>query len=121
MRYLVMPAMAVLLPVIIIWSMTTPAEKMSIEWQLAVVNAEDRIPEHHLSVFEFAKLLDSLERKCSNSRSEIAEVSMTAHAFLKERGSLSTLMEFTTLLDKSIPENMEKDVRQIVQDMVGQQ
>ena len=43
MRYLVMPAMAVLLPVLIIWSMTTPTEKMSIEWQLAVVNAENRI------------------------------------------------------------------------------
>lgn len=120
MRYLVMPAMAVLLPVLIIWSMTTPTEKMSIEWQLAVVNAENRIPENHPSVLEFAGLLDSLERKCSNSRSEIAEVSMTAHAFLKERGSLLTLMEFTTRLDKSIPENLERDVRQVVRDMVGQ-
>ncbi len=122
MKYLIMPAIALLLPLIIIWSMTTPAKEMSIEWQLAVVNAENQVPEHHPSVFEFAQLLDSLEGKYSNSRSEIAQVSMTAHAFLRERGSLLTLMEFTTRLDDSIPDDLDlkMDVRKVARAMMGQ-
>lgn len=110
----------ILLPVIIIWSLTRPPKEMPLEWELAVVNAEARVPLDHPTVSEFRRLLDGLEKKCSNSRREITEVCIAAHYFRKERGNLDTLLEFTSDVDEAIPRDLDfkMDVKKVVRAMI---
>lgn len=123
MKLLFTVGFALLLPLIIIWSMTTPPKEMSLAWQLAVIDAEEQVPEHHPTVSEFGLLLDSLETKCSNPRAEIAQVCMATHAFLKERGSLLTLLEFTHKVDSAIPDSLDlrMDLKKVARAMAGEQ
>ncbi|MDA2938602.1 hypothetical protein MYX75_10110 [Acidobacteria bacterium AH-259-A15] len=120
MKNLFMLFAGILLPVIIIWSLTKSPKEVPLEWELAVVNAEARVPVDHPTVSEFGGLLDRLERKCSNSRREITEVCIAAHYFRKERGSLDTLLEFTSDVDEAIPKDLDfkMDVKKVVRAMI---
>ena len=96
---------------------------MSLAWQMAVIDAGERVSEHHPSVSEFGILLDNLERKCSNPIAEIAQICMATHAFLEERGSLLTLLEFTQKVDKAIPDSLDlrMDVKKVARSIAKEQ
>ena len=121
MRILLICAVALSFPVIILWSLTQPATKMSPEWELAVVNAGTQLPSDHPTVGEFSALLDRLEKGCLNTRQEIVEICITAHLWRKERGDLDTLLEFVQSIDEAIPENLdsELDLQAIVRAMLN--
>ncbi|MCH8819261.1 MAG: hypothetical protein IIB03_02955 [Acidobacteria bacterium] len=95
---------------------------MSIEWELATVNANERVSTNHPTIDEFRILLDRLEGKCSNSRREIADICMMGYLYLKERGNLDTLLEFTEKVDDAIPEDLDvaMDLTQLVRAMLGE-
>jgi len=122
MKLLFTAGFALLLPLIIIWSLTTPTKEMSLAWRLAVIDAGTQVSENHPTVSEFDPLLDSLGIKCSNSRAEIAQICITTHAFLRERGSLLTLLEFTQKVDKAIPIDLDfkTDIKEVVRAMAGE-
>ena len=109
-KLLITVSFAVLLPLIIIWSMSTSPKEMSLEWQLAVIDAGEQLPEYHSNVAKSLLLLDSLEKKCSNSREEIARVCLATYSFLAERGSLLTLLEFIQQINESIPEHLDSKI-----------
>ena len=121
MKIIVICAVALLFPVIILWSLTQSAVEMSPEWELAVVHAGMRLPSDHPSVGEFRALLDRLDEKCLNPRQEMVEICITAHLWRKERGDLDTLMEFVQSIDEAIPEELdfELDLQTIVRAMLN--
>ncbi len=121
MKILLICAVALLFPVIILWSLTQPATKMSPEWELAVVNAGTQLSSDHPTVGEFRALLDRLEERCLNTRQEIVEICITAHLWRKERGDLDTLLEFVQSIDEGIPEKLdsELDLQTIVRAMLN--
>ena len=121
MRILLICAVALSFPVIILWSLTQPATKMSPEWELAVVNAGAQLPSDHPTVGEFRALLDRLDEKCLNPRQEIVEICITAHLWRKERGDRDTLLEFVQSIDEAIPEkpDFELDLQTIVRAMLN--
>ena len=121
MKLFITVGFAILLPLIIIWSISTPPKEMSLERQLAVIDAGEQLPEYHSNVAKSLLLLDSLEKKCSNSRQEIARVCLATYRFLAERGSLLTLLEFIQQIDESIPEHLNSkiDIKKAAQAATG--
>jgi hypothetical protein len=86
------------------------------------VNANDQVSSNHPTLDEFRILLDRLERKCFNSRREIADICMMGYLYRKERGSLDTLLEFTQQVDEVIPDHVDLavDLAQLVLAMIGE-
>ncbi len=121
MRLIFVLSAGLLLPVIILWSLSSSPLEMSLEWELAVINAGEQVPSDHTTVAEFRILLDRLEKKSSSPRREIGEICITAHLWRKERGSFETLLEFTESVDRAIPPDlaMKMDLKQLVQAMLG--
>lgn len=120
MRLFFVLSAGLLLPVIILWSLSSSSLEMSLEWELAVINAGEQVPSDHPTVSEFRILLDRLEKKSSNPRREIGDICITAYLWRKERGSFETLLEFTEVVDRAIPADlaMEMDLKQLVQAML---
>ena len=89
---------------------------------MATVNANERVSTNHPTIDEFRILLDRLEGKCSNSRREIADICMMGYLYLKERGNLDTLLEFTEKVDDAIPEDLDvaMDLPQLGRAMLGE-
>ncbi|MCZ6485020.1 MAG: hypothetical protein O6826_04915 [Acidobacteria bacterium] len=121
MKLLFVLSAGLLLPVIILWSLSSSSLEMSLEWELAVINAGEQVPADHPTVSEFRILMDRLEKKCSSPRREIGEICITAHLWRKERGSFETLLEFTESVDRAIPPDlaMKMDLKKLVQAMLG--
>ena len=109
-------------PVVIFLSLTDVPGEMSMEWELAIVNANRQVPSNHPTIDEFQTLLDRLEEKCSNSRRDIADICMMGYLYRKERGSLDTLLEFTQKVDDAIPAGVDGavDLTQLVRAMMGE-
>jgi hypothetical protein len=122
MKVVLLCGLGLVFPVIIFVSLTDAPVDMSIEWELAIVNANSQVPPNQPSVEEFRILLDRLEEKCSNSRRNIADICMTGYLYLKERGSLDTLLEFTQKVDDAIPAGVDvaMDLTQLVRAMMGE-
>ena len=107
MKVLVFCGLGLLFPVLIFLSLSNPPVAMSVASELAVVNAGEQISSNDPTVDEFRILLDRLEKKCPNSRRDIADICMVGYLYRKERGSLDTLLEFTQKVDDAIPEEVE--------------
>lgn len=122
MKVLFFCGLALVFPVVIFLSLTDAPDAMSIEWELATVNANERVSTNHPTIDEFRILLDRLEGKCSNSRREIADICMMGYLYLKERGNLDTLLEFTEKVDDAIPEDLDvaMDLTPLVRAMLGE-
>lgn len=122
MRFLVLLLLAGVFPLLVILSLSDSAEEQAVEWELAVVNSERRVPADHPTVSQFGYLLDRLEENCTNSRREIAEVCIAVHNLRKRRGSSQTLLEFTTELEEAVMMNRgsgeEVDLRVVVEPML---
>jgi hypothetical protein len=76
---------------------------VTLEYELATINAGFRVGSSDPAIYQFLSLLDSLERKCSNSRQQIADATVAAHEQLKEKGVRMTLMEVMRNLNNAIP------------------
>ena len=111
---------AIGLPLFILSSLTRPVRQVSLEWELAVVNAEADVSLDDPVVSEFRRLLDRLDEKCFNSRREIVETCIAGYRYQKERGDLDSLLEFTRQAEQMIPRQTggKADVRQTVSDML---
>jgi hypothetical protein len=122
MRFLLFCGLALVFPVVIFLSLTDAPVDRSIEWELAIVNANDQVASNHPAINEFRILLDRLEKKCSNSRQDIADICMTGYLYRKERGNLDTLLEFTQKVDEAVPDHFEGavDLTQLVRAMLGE-
>jgi len=122
MKVVLLCGLGLVFPVIIFLSLTDAPVDMSIEWELAIINANSQVPPNQPSVEEFRILLDRLEEKCSNSRRNIADICITGYLYLKERGSLDTLLEFTHNVDDAIPAGVDvaMDLTQLVRAMMGE-
>lgn len=122
MRFLVILLLAAVFPILVILSLSDPAEEQPVEWELAVVNFEEKVPRNHPSVAQFGQLLDRLEEHCANSRREIAEVCIAAHHLRKRKGSSQSLLEFTTEVEEaallSRGSGGKVDVRTVVEPML---
>lgn len=121
MRLLLFCGLALVFPVVIFLSLTDAPVDMSIARELAIVNANEQVPSNHPTIDEFRILLDRLEKKCSNSRRDIADICMTGYLYRKERGNLDTLLEFTQKVDAAIPDHVDRvvDLTQLVRAMLG--
>ena len=121
MRFLLFCGLALGFPVVIFLSLTDAPVDMAIEWELAIVNANNQVSSNHPAIKEFRILLDRLEKKCSNSRRDIADICMTGYLYRKERGNLDTLLEFTQKVDEAVPDHLEGavDLTQLVRAMLG--
>lgn len=86
------------------------------EHKMAVFNTGGRyVPPRDPVVQQFAGLLDSLGKKCANSREEIADECISAYRREKERGKLTTLLEITRFVDDSIPSQQSlSDIKELV-------
>ena len=60
MRLLILPALALLFPIIILWSLMQPTRQVPLAWELAVVNVDGDLPVDHPLVAEFREILDRL-------------------------------------------------------------
>ena len=122
MKVLFLCGLGLVFPVVLFLSLTDAPANLSLEQELAIVNANDQVSLNHPSLDEFRILLDRLETKCSNSRREIADICMMGYLYLKERGSLDTLLEFTQKVDEVIPDNVDVEVNlvQLVRAMMGE-
>jgi hypothetical protein len=65
----------------------------SLEYKLAVVNADGYVSEGDASVAEFQRLLDALSRYCPESRERIADMLVVTNQNIGERGGSESLLE----------------------------
>ena len=122
MKVLFLCGLGLVFPVVLFLSLTDAPADLSLEWELAIVNANDQVSSNHPTLDEFRILLDRLERKCFNSRREIADICMMGYLYRKERGNLDTLLEFTQQVDEVIPDHVDLavDLAQLVLAMIGE-
>ena len=121
MKVIFLCGLGLVFPVIIFLSLTDQPEQMSIEWELAIVNASDHVSRDHPTVNEFKNILDQFENKCLNSRQDIAKVCVEGYYYRKERGNLDTLMEFMQEVNAAIVEDSDDpvDIRELVARHIG--
>ena len=122
MKVLFLCGLGLVFPVVLFLSLTDAPADLSLEQELAIVNANDQVSSNHPTLDEFRILLDRLERKCFTSRREIADICMMGYLYRKERGSLDTLLEFTQQVDEVIPDHVDLavDLAQLVLAMIGE-
>lgn len=78
------------------------------EYKLAVIDANERIPQSDPRVGEYALLLDSLSKKCrGSSREYIANTCYQVYQLLKKRGIHLSLSSTCRELDDSVPKGAE--------------
>ena len=121
MKVIFLCGLGLVFPVIIFLSLTDQPEQMSIEWELAIVNASDQVSRDHPTVNEFKNMLDRFENKCLNSRQDIADACVVGYLYRKERGNLDTLMEFMQEVNEAIIEDSDDpvDIRELVRAILG--
>lgn len=64
-----------------------------LEYQLASINAGDLVEEDDATIAEFGDLLDDLESLCPDSRQDIADLGVSSHELIIERGSSEPLLQ----------------------------
>ncbi len=79
-------------------------ENTTVEYELAVINAGYRVESSDPSISQFSSLLDRIERKCINSRRQIADAAVAAQGLLKEKGIRMQLIDVMRNLNNAIPE-----------------
>lgn len=71
---------------------------------LATINKGGYVPENHITVTRFRYILDILEQKTTNSKQEIADMSVAAIQRLRdEYGVEMKLMDFMEAMNKALP------------------
>jgi Tfp pilus assembly protein PilO len=73
---------------------------------LASVNAGGEISEDDPSVEEFRAVLDTLVAKCPNERQELADLAVSTHQAVTERGLEITLLKMMQDLSENIPPDL---------------
>ena len=79
-------------------------ESTTLEYQLATINAGYRVESYDPTIAQFSSLLDSLERKCANSRQQIADATVAAQDLLRKKGVKLKLIDVMRNLNDAIPE-----------------
>ena len=122
MKIVLFCGIALVFPVVLFLSLSDPPADLSLAKELAIVNANEQVSSNHPTIGEFRTLLDRLEKKCSNSRRDIADICMTGYLYRKDRGNLDTLLEFTRKVDEVIPNHVEVaiDLVPLVRAMMGE-
>lgn len=84
------------------------AAEPTIEYQLAVIHSEDNsLDSDDPLVGQFSDLLDSIESKTTNTRTEIADISVAAWQDSESMGYPDSLLQTMQNLDNSMPEGSE--------------
>lgn len=86
-----------------------------LEYMLACINTNNvALRANHPDVKKFCNLLDTLERRCRNSRKAISDMTVTCYELLNEYGIKITLLEtmtellgFTHLMQKMDPKMLD--------------
>ena len=82
--------------------------KKSLEYQLAVINNGGYVSENHTTINRFRYLLEILNSKTTNSKQEIADMSVAGIRLLKDKyGIEMSLLTFMESVDASISNNPE--------------
>jgi len=89
------------------------------EHMLAIINAGGYVSENDPTVARFRMLLNSLKGKCKNTPMEISDAAVVAQTQLKKEGINENLLVIMTALDRSIPDDMPKDVLDIKEIAAG--
>ncbi len=83
-----------------------PGLSDSPELMLASVNAGGEVDEDDPSVDEFRAVLDVLEESCPDDRQEIADLAVSTHQTVTERGLEITLLQMMRDLSENIPPDL---------------
>jgi hypothetical protein len=76
-----------------------------VEYQLAIINKGGPISKNDITVTRFRYLLDSLEKKCINSKQDIADVLVTAQNTLRDNYGIGVgLLSITEGINDRIPD-----------------
>lgn len=76
------------------------------EYKLAVIDAGGFVPLDDPSIGTYARLLDSLDGKCSEERSLIGDQAVVATQLLADEGIIVSTLEALQGIDESIPEEL---------------
>lgn len=87
-------------------TVTTSIENATVEYKLATLNAGSPIKEDDITVYQFKKLLDELEKKTINTRIDIADIAVAAQKLLKEHGISRTLLQILDDFNTAIPDEL---------------
>jgi len=120
MRVIIFLALALAFPLIILWSLSNPTPEMTLEMEMAVVNAGKKVSAGDNTIGEFRGLLDQLEDRTSNSRREVADLCIAAYLWRKERGHLDSLLEFVEEVESMLPPEgtNRTDLKPMLQEML---
>ncbi len=77
----------------------------TLEHKLAIINKNGYVPQSDITVIRFRYLLEILEDKTTNSKQEIADMSVAGITLLRERyGREISLLQFMEGVNLSIPD-----------------
>jgi len=98
-------------------SSRTTATPTPIEYQLATLNKGGYVAQDDITVTRFRFLLDSLERKTTNTKQQIADTTFNAQKLARDKyGKEVTLLELMEGANRAIPEgsNEKMDYTDII-------
>lgn len=85
------------------------SQQLSVEYKLAVINSgNNSLGQNDPAVVEMRNLLNSLQEKFSNSRTQISDIAVHAWTVLKEKGKPTPLIEVMQSLDRIPPKGSPK-------------
>ncbi len=96
-----MRPVVILVTVLSLWGCSAP-EEPSLAYKLAVIHHGDE-PPNEIAMHTFAGLLDSLDAKCAETPTQIADLGVAGKLLLDADGIEESLLEFFTNLHESVP------------------